>query len=75
MINKALKKGSNSFASEMNSEGLRLQDEKQQKNEAINKALALGEKSGKPKEFDYNAFLKKMENKFRTYHKPLDPLK
>ena len=38
-------------------------------------ALVLGEKSGKPKEFDYDHFLMKMENKFRTYVKPFDSLK
>lgn len=66
MINKELKKGSYSSASEMIREGLRLLDEKKQKIEAINKALALGEKSGKPKEFNFNTFLKKMEKKHRT---------
>ena len=69
MINKELKKGSYSSASEMIREGLRLLDEKKQKIEAINKALALGEKSGKPKEFNFNTFLKKMEKKeSRTMH-------
>lgn len=66
MIKKKLEKSNYLSASEMIREGLRLQDEKQQKIEAINKALSLGEKSDKQKEFNYNAFLMKMDRKHKS---------
>lgn len=47
----------------MTREGLRLLNEKKLKIKPINKALVLGEKIGKTKEFNFNAILMKMKKK------------
>ncbi|MFM2392123.1 MAG: hypothetical protein RLZZ546_100 [Bacteroidota bacterium] len=66
MIKKEMENGKYSSASEMIREGLRLLDERSKKIEAINKALVIGEESGKPLEYNYNAFLKKMAKKHKV---------
>jgi antitoxin ParD1/3/4 len=66
MIKKEMENGKYSSASEMIREGLRLLEERSRKIEAINKALVIGEKSGKPLEYNYSNFLKKMAKKHKV---------
>jgi len=60
-IQAELKSGRYASASEVLRSGLRLLEIEKQKNEAINKALIVGEESGKPITFDNEKFKQKMK--------------
>ncbi len=62
-IQDEIKTGRYSNASEVIRNGLRLLEIEKSKIEAINKALIVGEKSGKPKVFDNEKFKKRMRKK------------
>ena len=62
-IQSEIKSGRYSSTSEIIRSGLRLLEIEKDKIKAVNKALVIGEKSGKPKKFDNNAFLLKMKKK------------
>jgi antitoxin ParD1/3/4 len=64
-IQAQLKKGQYASASEVIRNGLRLLEIENAKIKAINKALVVGEKSGKPKKFDNEAFKKRMTKKYQ----------
>lgn len=66
MIEKEMNNGKYSSASEMIREGLRLLDERIKKIDAINKALIVGEESGKAQDYNYSAFIKKMAQKHKA---------
>ncbi len=62
-IQEELADGVYASASEMIREGLRLLQEKRKKIDAINKALVVGENSGKPLVYNHKEFLKAMAKK------------
>ena len=64
-IRSEIDSGRYSSASEVIRTGLRLLEEEKIKIEAINEALILGEKSGKPREFDNGKFKSRMRKKMR----------
>ncbi len=64
-IKAEIKSGRYSSASEVIRTGLRLLEIEKQKNQAINKALTIGEVSGKPSVFDNNKFKARMRKKFK----------
>jgi antitoxin ParD1/3/4 len=51
-------------ASDVVRAGLRLLEEHEAKVKALEAALIAGEESGEPKEFDFDAFLKRMHEKY-----------
>ncbi len=65
-IKSEIKKGRYSSASEVIRSGLRLLEIEKSKIEAINKALVVGEKSGKPKKFDNKKFKIRMKSKLKS---------
>jgi len=62
-IKKEIKQGRYNTASEVIRSGLRLLESEKSKIEAINKALVVGEKSGKPLSFNNREFKAKMKKK------------
>lgn len=52
-------------------EGLRLLDERIKKIDAINKALIIGEESGKAQDYNYSAFIKNMAKKHKAKYSVL----
>ena len=64
-IQAEIKSGRYSSASEVIRSGLRLLEIEKQKILAINKALTIGEKSGKPIAFDNDKFKSRMRKKFK----------
>jgi len=62
-IQKEIKSGRYASTSEIIRNGLRLLEIESQKIKAINTALVVGEKSGKPKPFNNDKFIKKMKVK------------
>ena len=60
-----IKSGRYSSASEVMRSGLRLLEVEKQKIKAINKALTIGEESGKPQAFDNEKFKMRMQKKFK----------
>lgn len=65
-IQKEIKKGRYSSTSEVIRSALRLLEIEKTKIEAINKALVVGEKSGKPRSFDNKEFKTRMKNKLKS---------
>lgn len=65
-IQTEIKSGRYTTASEVIRSGLRLLENEKQKIEAINKALVVGEKSGKPIAFDNEKFKARMKKKFNV---------
>ncbi len=59
-IQNEIKSGRYASASEIIRSGLRLLENEKTKIEAINKALVVGEESGKPQRFDNEKFKQKM---------------
>ncbi len=64
-IQSEIKSGRYSSASEVVRTGLRLLEIEKKKIQAINKALTIGEESGKPIVFDNNKFKSRMRKKFK----------
>jgi antitoxin ParD1/3/4 len=65
-IKKEIKVGRYKNTSEVIRSGLRLLEIEKSKIEAINKALIIGEKSGKPKKFSNEKFKSKMKKKLKS---------
>jgi len=65
-IKSEIKKGRYSSASEVIRSGLRLLEIEKAKIEAINKALVVGENSGKPIAFDNKQFKSRMKKKLKS---------
>jgi len=63
-VRSEIKSGRYSSASEVLRSGLRLLEIEKDKIKAINKALTVGEESGKPKEFNNEKFKMRMRRKF-----------
>lgn len=64
-IQNEVKSGRYASASEVLRSGLRLLEIEKNKIEAINKALTIGENSGKPKSFDNEKFKSRMRRKYK----------
>jgi antitoxin ParD1/3/4 len=64
-IQSEIKSGRYSSASEVVRTGLRLLEIEKKKIQAINKALTIGEESGKPVVFDNDKFKSRMQKKFK----------
>jgi antitoxin ParD1/3/4 len=64
-IQSEIKSGRYSSASEVIRTGLRLLEIEKKKIQAINKALTIGEESGKPTVFDNDKFKARMRKKFK----------
>lgn len=62
-VNSEIEAGRYSSVSEVIRSGLRLLEAESKKIEAINEALVIGERSGKPKKFDNEAFKTRMRKK------------
>jgi len=65
-IQKELKSGRYSSASEIIRSALRLLEIEKTKIKAINKALVVGENSGTPKAFNNQEFIKRMKSKYSS---------
>lgn len=63
-IDDQVETGRYNSASDVVRAGLRLLEEHEAKVKALQDALAEGERSGKPREFDGEAFLKRMNDEF-----------
>ena len=64
-VQSEIKSGCYSFASEVLRSGLRFLEVEKQKINAINKALTIGEESGKPKAFNNEKFKMRMRRKYK----------
>lgn len=64
-VTNELNTGRYKSASEVIRTGLRLLEEEKKKIELINKALVIGEESGKPQEFNNDQFKSRMRNKLK----------
>ena len=65
LIDKSIKSGRYSSASEVIREGLRLVDEREQKIRMLREAIEAGEQSGYVKDFDPVKHLKQLNQNFR----------
>jgi len=64
-VQSEIKSGRYSSASEVLRSGLRLLEIEKEKIKAINKALTIGEESGKPKAFNNEKFKMRMRRKYK----------